>query len=199
MFQLIESIRIEHKKLQNIVFHNARWNAARAHYFNIFDFQRIENFIEIPDNIDDGIYKCRITTNGIDINYTIDPYKMRVVNTLKIVHHPSIDYSYKTNDRELLSTLYNQRGNCDDILIFRNNLLTDSWAANVLLFDGKNWITPKQPLLKGVQRAILLHNKKIKEADISLKNLSMFEKIKLINAMVDFERAKEISINNIHF
>lgn len=197
MFQVIESIQIENKKLHHIAFHNARWNAARAHYFNTSDFQKIEDFVKIPEAIDQNIYKCRVTSNGIETNFTIEPYQLRSIKSLKVVHHPSIEYRYKTSRREILNELFEKRENCDDILIFRNNLLTDSWAANVLLFDGTNWITPKTPLLKGVQRAVLLHQKKIKEADILLNDLSKFKKIKLVNAMINFNQAKEIPINNI--
>ncbi len=197
MFQVIESIRIENKQLHNIEFHNARWNAARVHFFNTTEFQRIEDFVELPNTIDESIYKCRVTYDGIDTNYTIEPYKFRNIKTVKVVHHSSIDYTFKSNNRAELNELYKQRGKCDDILIFRNNLLTDSWAANVILFDGINWYTPKNPLLKGVQRAVLLHNGNIKEADIHPNDLSKFKKIKLINALVDFDRAKEINIEGI--
>ena len=39
----------------------------------------------------------------------------------------------------------------DEILITRNGLLTDTSIANIALFNGKEWHTPKHPLLKGVQ------------------------------------------------
>ena len=197
MFQLIETIRIEGKKLQNIYFHNARWNAARMHYFNTNELIKIEDLVNIPDTIDNSIYKCRITDDGTKIKYTITPYEFRIVNTLKIVNHETIQYQFKTSEREHLNQLFEQRANCDDVLIFRNNLLTDSWVANVLLFDGTNWLTPKQPLLKGVQRAVLLTEGKIQEADIQKEDLANFKKIKLINAMVNFKRAASIPIENI--
>ena len=197
MFQLIETIRIEEGKLQNLAFHNARLNAARLHFFQTKTFVKIESIVKIPEDLGNSIFKCRITDDGKQINYTITPYQIRTINTLKIVDHESINYEYKTNGREVLNELYNQRANCDDILIFKNGLLTDSWVANVLLFDGKQWLTPKQPLLKGVQRAVLLHQNRIKEADITKEMLDHFEKIKLVNAMVTFEKAIDIEINKI--
>lgn len=68
----------------------------------------------------------------------------------------TIDYRYKSTDRKELEALYALRGNQDDVLIVRNNLLTDTSIANVALEKEGVWYTPRTPLLKGTKRALLL-------------------------------------------
>jgi 4-amino-4-deoxychorismate lyase len=74
--------------------------------------------------------------------------------------------------------------------------LTDSWAANIILFDGKNWITPDTPLMRGVQKEFLIREGGIIEKEVKLDRLPSFQTIKLINAMIDFERAPVINVSN---
>ena len=73
-------------------------------------------------------------------------------------------------------------------------MITDSWASNLLFFDGKRWYTPDTPLLKGVQREYLLAAGQIFEKSIPLSEIAQYSKLRLINAMVDFERAPELDV-----
>ena len=79
--------------------------------------------------------------------------------------------------------LFAKKGSCDDVIIVRNGLITDSSYANLIFFDGREWITPKVPLLEGTCRARLLASGKIKTGNIGIKELSAFKGFKLINAM----------------
>ena len=116
-----------------------------------------------------------------------------------MVHCNEIDYHIKTSNRNKLDELFAKRQGSDDILIVRNDLLTDSWAANILLYDGIQWVTPQEPLLKGVQREHLLRLKLISERTIPIDSLVRYQKIKLVNAMIDFDRAPEIEIKHVNF
>lgn len=194
MSLLVESIRIEFKQLQHVEYHNERFNNARKIMFGKDDAIDLQKIIEIPKNISDFRYKCRITTNGETINYNIEEYHQREIQTLKVVHVDSIDYSIKTDNRNQLNSLYDQKGNCDDIIIVSNGFITDSWAANIILFNDNEWVTPNTPLLNGTMRQYLLDHKKIKEEEVKIEDLNKFKKIKLVNALIDFDRAPEISI-----
>ena len=74
--------------------------------------------------------------------------------------------------------------------------MTDASYSNIILFDGKNWITPETYLLNGVKRQFLLHQKVIKEAKVTIDNLHNFSKIALINAMRDFELVYDFELKN---
>ncbi len=125
------------------------------------------------------------------------PHEYRPVKSLKLVENNEIDYHFKYSDREKLNLLFELRGNCDDILIVKNGLITDSFVANVVLFDGLSWWTPDTPLLPGTQRSRLLQQKKIGKCRITPADLSKYQKIGLINAMQDLEEMPVIVINKI--
>lgn len=194
MYQLLESIRIENRVLHNIELHNKRFNMARKALWNQSNLIDLRTIIDIPEELNDERYKCRIVSNKHTINFEIKPYVQRKIETLKVIVDNKIDYTYKTSNRTLLDKAFEQRNNCDDIIIIKNNLVTDTWAANLILFNGEKWLTPKKPLLKGTQREYLLSIGKIHEQNIHLADIKNFETIKLINAMIDFDRAPEINV-----
>jgi 4-amino-4-deoxychorismate lyase len=194
MYQLLESIRIENRELQNLRFHNQRFNEARKMLFGKTDQVKLEELVRLPEKLGNERYKCRALTNGEGFSFDIALYHQREIKTLKIVIYDEIDYTYKTTDRSVLDHVYSLRGNCDDVIIVKNGMMTDSWAANLLFFDGSRWLTPSTPLLKGTQRQFLLSKGIISEALIRLGDIGTFKKVKLINAMIDFERAPEIDV-----
>lgn len=198
MFHLLESIRIENKELCHIELHNERFNRSRKKLFGCNNKINLIEHIQLPTKITSDRYKCRVSTSdGKTIKVEIQPYQQRKVNSLKLVEMEEIEYSIKTDQREALNAAFARRANCDDIIIVKNNCLTDAWAANVIFFNGTNWTTPKTPLLKGIQREYLLLSGKITEQIISGNDLAKFEKVKLINALIDFDRAPEIAIKKI--
>jgi 4-amino-4-deoxychorismate lyase len=75
-------------------------------------------------------------------------------------------------------------------------MITDASYANLVFFDGATWITPTSYLLNGTMRQILINQQKIKPAQITLSDITNFEKVKLINSMLGFE-GPEISISKI--
>ena len=74
-----------------------------------------------------------------------------------------------------------------DVLIVRNNLLTDTSIANVALEKEGVWYTPRTPLLKGTKRALLLEQGVLTECDIPSDVISSYSHIALFNAMIDFQ------------
>ena len=103
----------------------------------------------------------------------------------------------KSTDREALNRLFACRGERDDILIVRRGLLTDTSIANIALFDGKDWFTPKLPLLRGTCRTALIDNGIIKEKDIRPEELSSYSFVRLFNAMIKWG-ALEFSTGTIY-
>jgi len=119
---------------------------------------------------------------------TFHEYKKREINTFKLIFENEIDYAYKSTDREEIDALYQKREDCDEILIIKDLLVTDTSIANIAFYTAEGiWITPKSPLLKGTTRARLLDEGKLVEADIKANELRSFSKVALLNAMIDFD------------
>ena len=113
---------------------------------------------------------------------------MQQIQSLRLVPTNDLDYTNKYTEREKLDALFALREGCDDVLIIRNGWITDSYYANVVFFDGKDWWTPELPLLEGTCRARLLANGIIKTIPLQVEDLKNFLGIKLINAMRDMSQ-----------
>lgn len=139
----------------------------------------------IPKMFQNGIVKYRVLYNAkeiIDRSYSF--YQIPKIRNLKIVNDNQIDYHFKYADRSHIEKLLLQKGDCDDIIIVRNGLITDTSFCNIVLKNENGLYTPKNPLLKGCQRAYLLAQQRLIEADIKLENLKNYDSIILINAML---------------
>ena len=181
-----ETIRCEDEEIYNIHYHQKR--IARTIGKNI----NLGEYIYPPSN---KLLKCKVIYTQdevLDIEYT--PYKQRVTKSFKIVFDDDINYLYKALNRKDIDKLYQKKENCDDIIIIKNGLVTDTSIANIAIYKDGIWITPKTPLLLGTTRDRLLENSFIKEVDISLSELLKCEKIAVMNAMVDFKVIEEFKL-----
>jgi 4-amino-4-deoxychorismate lyase len=134
----------------------------------------------------EGRAKCRIVYGEKVEEVTYSPYKMRTVSSLRIVKSEDIKYEYKRLDRSGINNLFEQRGECDDILICKNGLITDTSIGNVAFYDGLSWHTPAKPLLCGTQRQYLLDNNMIMSNDISVDSIGEYKEVMIFNAMIPF-------------
>ena len=201
--QFVETIKIKNGKALALPYHQARMERTIRRFFPSFpSFTSFPSIASADINLSSLIspkeemdfYKARVVygAQGVEaIEYA--PYKMKEIHSLKVVEDDSIDYTYKRTDRSALNALVAQKGDCDEIIIVKNGLITDTSFTNLALFDGKKWLTPKHPLLQGTKRAQLLETGIIEEADLTPEDLKKAEKVSLFNAMIDFgEREVEI-------
>lgn len=133
-----------------------------------------------------GIYKCRIVFDTDIRNIELLPYKKREINSLQLVETSIPACIGKPADRLQLDEAFSGRKMCDDVIIVRDGYLTDSYYANIALWDGKNWVTPALPIIYGVQRQWLLNNHLITERQIQVDEIYQYSKIRLFNAMIEF-------------
>jgi len=143
------------------------------------------------------LFKCRIIYSKQIEKIEFIPYQLSNITSLKIVVDDEIDYSHKYLDRNQLENLFSQKRNCDDILIVKNGLVTDTSFANILFYNGKEWITPTHPLLKGIQQQFLLETEQISTTKIRPSDLKYFKKARLVNAMMRFEDEVDVDLVNI--
>jgi len=198
MCLLLETIKIKDKKIYNLDYHNRRFNYSRKILFNAEDYIDLDEIIIIPGYVSDALYRCRIIYDSEIRKAEFLPYSLRKIKSLKIIHSDSIDYRFKYENRSALNELVKMKENCDEILIIKNNRITDTSVSNIVFFDNDKWFTPAGPLLKGTKREKLLEQKIIFEEEILLEDLKHFTKARLISSMIEFEDEVEIMIENIY-
>ena len=181
MCRLLETIRVENRCLQNLEYHQARLDASRRLLFGADEGIDLKTQIKIPDIVNDGIYKCRVIYDRQIIELSFEIYHPKPIQSLKLVYDDAIDYSHKFADRNALNHLFEQRGSCDDILIVKQGLISDTSFCNILFYDGYRWLTPDKPLLPGTQRQTLIDQKIIHPQQISVSDLADFSHFMLIN------------------
>jgi 4-amino-4-deoxychorismate lyase len=197
MSLLFETIKCSDGKLFNMEFHKARFEKAFREYFKTSPKINLFECIEIPEFAKSGLFRCRVTYSEQIEKIEFFPHQYREIKSLKLVGDNEIDYRFKYADREKLQQLFENRGGCDDIIIVKNGCLTDSFAANLVFFDGEKWWTPNSPLLAGTQRAKLLEENKIFECKITPGDISKYNKVGLINALNDLNEMPQIEIENV--
>ncbi len=184
--KLIESIKVLDGQVYNLAYHKWRMSATLSAIYNYPPAYDIEKLEFEQRGVSKGLYKLRVVYDALGYSYTFQPYIVKPKNSLKVVFDDTIDYNYKSENRHQLKTLFEKRQDCDDILIVKNNLLTDSYYCNIALEKEGSWYTPAQPLLAGTKRAQLLDDRLLEKADIYLEELHLFSHIRLFNAMIEF-------------
>lgn len=141
--------------------------------------------------------KCRITYAEQVEKIEFEAYQIRPVHSLCLVEDNTIEYQHKYQDRSHLAHLFAQRGGCDNILIVKNDFITDSYYANVVFENEDGFFTPDVPLLEGVQRQDLLHKKQIEICPIRPTNIKCYQRVHLINAFLTLGDCV-VNAKNIH-
>ena len=182
--QFIESIKLLNGDVYHLAYHQERVCRTFSHFFpseKVLSLQEIISKIALPAI---GKYKIRIVYSKDNLIVEIHPYHIKPINTIKCVNADEYDYSYKFLNREFLNTL-KQTSGADEVIFLKNGKVTDSSYANIIFFDGKQWLTPSFFLLNGTCRQRLLNEGKITEAPIHYTDIQNFEQIGFINAMLD--------------
>ena len=198
MSQLIESIKLLDGEFFNLHYHQHRMDHSVRELLDDANPPNLSMTFEEMSYPQEGLFKCRVIYGTVIRSIEFIEYKPEFPKRLKVVVDDSVEYAHKFQDRSSLDTLYQLRGDADDILIVRKRLVTDSYYHNVLFFDGRRWLTPDTPLLRGTMRQQLLDQAAITESRITVDDIRSFKKLKLINALVGFT-SPEIDVSNIVF
>jgi len=197
MYQLLETIKIANRKFENIFFHNERMNNSRKKLFGATDNLKIEDIVQVPFYVTDGIYKLRIVYSSEIEKIEFLPYKIKNINKLKLIRDDYLEYNFKFADRKALTNHLQNANDADEIIIIKNGLVTDTSYSNLIFFEGKKWVTPSSYLLNGTKRQLLLSTGKIREGVIKEEDIKKYICLKMINAMIDFDESPPIDIKNI--
>jgi 4-amino-4-deoxychorismate lyase len=191
MSLFFETVKIKDKKIQNLKYHNERLNKTIRKNFQIESKLDLRDFVKTNSHIP---LRCKIIYDKEICSIEFFPYIKRHFKTFKIVES-NIEYPFKSTNREELNALFEKRGEADDIIITKSSLLRDTSIANIALYDGKRWLTPKKPLLKGTMRQKLIDSNKLSEENLSIDDLKNSKKFAIINAIIGFYVVEKLIIS----
>ena len=197
-----ESSFVEVVKVMNGVFvdpqpHIERMLRTTLHFFSTPLNAELTDDI-IPIHLRFGLVKCRIVYNSKIVSISFEPYKIRNIRSLALVEHNSIDYSYKYLNRDSINKLLLLREDCDDILIVKNSMITDTSYTNIVFKDSKGILyTPTNCLLAGTKRKKLLETGVIHKKEILVDDIHLYEGVYLINTMIDIEDNLFVGVDSI--
>ena len=194
MCQFIESLRVEHRRLMHVEWHERRMRQTLFQQYGITSEVNISTSIQLPDELDEKVYKCRIEygTSIERVSFTL--YEPKQVSTLRLVNNDAIGYAFKYKDRSTIEALLEQRKGADDILIVQQGCLTDTSFSNIVLLRKGVWYAPDTFLMNGTCRQRLLAEGQIREARITVDDLDCYSEIRLINALLDWEKQPSVAI-----
>ena len=185
MYQYIESLRVVDGHICNLAYHQQRMNKTRLEVFGQptpLLLNDVFKGIKAPS----GLAKLRFVYDEAGIHdISCTPYTRKNIHFLRLVTANDIDYRYKSVDRSALNQLKEKQGDCDEILIIRNNHITDTSYTNVALYDGKQWFTPSTSHLRGTMRQSLLDMGLLQERELLVSDLPNYKQISLFNAMME--------------
>ena len=181
----LETICIQNGTVCNLQGHLARMKETAAHFnFTAPALPELETLV--PPELKSMKTKCRIIYHEKIEEIGFEKYIPKVVKSVKLVE-ASPNYSFKFSDRTELNTLVSQKGNHDEILIVRNGCITDTSYSNVVFRRGNVFFTPDTCILNGTKRQLLLQNGIISEKRITVNDITKFDEVFLINAMLGLE------------
>ncbi|HBZ26679.1 MAG TPA: chorismate-binding protein [Rikenellaceae bacterium] len=182
----IETIKVVDGVAQNLDLHLKRSSQTMLHNFGIIKALPLAELLYFNVNLPlNGVYKLRVIYSKDIIDYSLEPYIPKNIKTLRMIDGGDIDYRFKYENRDTINTLFEKRGDCDDILIVKEGLITDSSYCNVVFGEGRSYFTPADPLLKGTKRESLLISGAIRERVIRESEIGRYRTVFIVNAMLD--------------
>jgi len=202
MFPLFETIRFDDGRAGIWSYHASRLYSSCLKLYGIPPAFDPEKAIEVPEACRMGVWKCRLLYNASACMVEWQPYVKRALKRLIVKDSENLDYQLKYTDRSALDGFGPGLGDDEEVLLVRNGLVTDTRYTNVALFDGLSWITPEHPLLPGTRRMELLDFNIIRQGVVKMTDLraseeskeSLYDRIRLFNAMIPWEEAIELPI-----
>jgi 4-amino-4-deoxychorismate lyase len=196
MSQLIESIKILNGKIHHLSLHEARANHSRKILFGSKSSISLRPYINIPQDFRSGLVKCRIIYTDKIEDIKFEKYSIKEIKSLKVIYCDEVTFDHKYLERPQLDSLYDLKGNEDEIMIVKNGMITDAYYYNLVFKKVDQYFTPSSPLLEGTMRSNLISKNRIITVPIPLIEMINFESVYLINAMTKLGQI-EVPISQI--
>ena len=192
--KLLETISLKNGQLQNIAYHNQRFNESRRNIFGNIEVKNLSDLIKIPHECKKEDFRCRVIYEDEIESISFIKYQQKAIKKLKIVDIGNWGYPHKYADRSFLNNLLAENQDIDEVIMTKNGFITDCTIANLVFYDGRNWFTPSTPLLQGTKRSQLLDKGLITEREIRVEDISQYEGVCLINCFRNLELESLIKI-----
>jgi len=191
--EFIETMLVENGEIKNLKYHLKRMEKT-AEYFKFqvpnTEFQNLKEKLKVKNEK----VRYRITYNQFGIqNIEYFPIKERKFKKFKVIEI-NFEYPFKYKNRSLFTFHSSLYTSFDEFILIKNSLITDTTISNLAFYTGKEWITPKYPLLKGTKRAELIDKGFLKEENIHIYDIKYFKKIAMINAIIGFLEIDDFDI-----
>ncbi len=183
-----ETLKITQGEIQNLSLHNKRLNHTIKENFGVDANIDLSKHVQQEDY---GLRRCKVIYGKSIKEIQFFPLIPRIFQSFKVLE-ADIVYNFKNVDREDITSLFNQKGTCDDIIMIKDGLVTDTSIANIAMYDGLKWITPKSPLLKGTFRESMLEKQLLLEKDVKIKDIKNVTRFALMNALIGFYEVKRV-------
>jgi Branched-chain amino acid aminotransferase/4-amino-4-deoxychorismate lyase len=186
-----ETIKVLNGCMMNLDLHMARLTKTVQHFFPNCSPPILS--IAVPPMYQHGLYRCRITYSQKIEHVEFIPYVRRQITTLSLIDAPTLNYSWKSCDRSGLEALKTASGH-DEVIIVKNDTITDTTFSNLVFESAAGLFTPTTFLLPGVQRSKLISEGVVRETTITVNDLCKYNRVFLINAMLDLDDAISFAI-----
>lgn len=177
-------------KVKDGLFYNLKGHAARINRTCQYFFGRPPRFaldpLVLPQPPLSGLVKCRLVYSETIEEVEYIPYSFRPIRNMALIRADQVRYPFKSTDRRVIQELA-ASVQADEILVVQHGAITDASVANVVFQGPEGLFTPDTCLLPGTKRELLLRQGWIIKRPILAADLDRFDKIYLINAMIDLE------------
>ncbi|MDD4150201.1 MAG: aminotransferase class IV family protein [Bacteroidales bacterium] len=197
MCRFFETIKIQDGIPQNLESHQKRIDKTSMGNYKVQSLFNLAALIYVPELYSKGVSKCKFIYDDKHSSFYFEKYRPLEIKSLKLIFCDDIDYSYKYSDRTRIEDLRKLKADCDDILIVKDGLVTDTSFANIAFFDGYNWITPEAPLLEGTCRNRLIAEGRIIAKKIRWEDIKLYEIFVIFNAMRGEDLFETYPVSNI--
>lgn len=196
-FPLFETIAIIDGKIQNLEYHQVRYDNACRYYLNIEPILNFSQIIDVPMEYQQGSVRCKVEYSEKAYQIQFFPYSAKKIEFYQVVPSENLDYRFKYSDRSIFANLPVSENS--EVIIINNGKVSDCTIGNLLFSKQGRWFSPQDYLLKGTQLNRLVDEKKVELCEITLENLRDFEQIMLINALNPFDPKRALPIQAVQF
>lgn len=200
VLRFLETVRLQDGSIQNADLHFSRMQNTLSHFFPDSKFFDPFTSLTIPRHARKGRVRMRIVYGDTILKIEFFDYHIKNIQRLQPILLEHFDYSFKYEDRSFFDSVSRSLPEDTEPLFIQNGLVTDTTYSNVLFETHDRFDTPSSPLLAGTKRRQLLETHKPKnkpfergtilekpvvEKKIPLPEIRNYQRIHLINAMMD--------------
>ena len=193
----LETIRIQDGHAHHVADHIDRMHRTALHFGFTAPALPADLDALVPHTLRTGTVRCRIIYGHTLRELTFTPYRRRRLERLIAVDAGAMDYTFKYADRSPLERPNIPLSEADELLFVRGGYVTDTSYTNLILRRGDELITPDTCLLDGTCRRRLLRTAQVRTAQVRLSDLSAYDELLLVNAMMPLGEALRLPVTSV--